>query len=325
MHWKAKAHVLAVLSRVPGGRFLYHRLQQIAGTNPIDAQRDMGRAFELVDLIHESGETVDGARMVEIGTGWHPFAPMLFALGGAQSITTIDVNPWLTVEATKESWIALEPYLTEIAVRLDQREEDVRARYDQVSVHAETLPEILDPLGIRYVYPGDARQTGLESASVDIVFSSNVLEHIPHEIQTEIHTESLRILRPDGLSVHRFNPQDHYSTVDSSITHSNFLRYSSQEWHWYGGSGLAYHNRLRGTEYVELFEELGFEVSVYRDRVDARSQKAIETGSLIVADEFRRFSPRDLAVDYVWLACRKPITTPDSSTGQPKRPSSVTV
>lgn len=46
----------------------------------------------------------------------------------------------------------------------------------------------------------DGKNIPYEDSSFDIIFSSNVLEHIPHiyEFQTEI----LRVLKPDGFVVH---------------------------------------------------------------------------------------------------------------------------
>ncbi|WP_437203060.1 methyltransferase domain-containing protein [Planctomicrobium sp. SH664] len=305
MSWKLKAHTLAVLSRMPAGSRLYHWLQRAAGTNRLQTSRDLGRAFELVELIHDSGKSIDGAFCLEIGTGWRPFVPYVLALAGAQRVITVDVNPWLTLNYAKETWRALEPELAEIAVRCHCSEEEVLARYRRADLHAKSLSEFLKPLRIEYLYPADARQTGLPEASVDIVVSSNVLEHIPRDIQGDIHRESHRILKVGGVVAHRFNPQDHYSTVDAQITNGNFLRYSSQEWHWYGGSGLAYHNRLRSRDYRELFEAAGFQLGTCRERVDSRTVKAIRSGQLPVHQEFNRYTIDELAVDYMWVACLK--------------------
>lgn len=327
MHWKLKAHALAVMSRLPGGRNLYHLLQRRCGTNELEVERDLNRAFELVELIRQSGRGIEGALCLEIGTGWRPFVPYVLALGGARRVITLDVNPWLTFDYAWETWQALEPELPEIAARLGLPENEVRDRYEAVGTsprlprnwkgtHGTTaddhpagrLSDLFGPLEIEYVFPGDARATDLDDASVDIIVSSNVLEHIPRDVQEAIHQESLRILRPGGISVHRFNPQDHYSTVDPRLTHGNFLRYSSREWNWYGGSGLAYHNRLRSRDYREMFQEAGFDIAVCRERVDERTLQAIQMGQLPIHEDFNRYTLEELAVDYVWMACEKPRT-----------------
>jgi len=307
MSWKLKAHTLALLSRLPAGKSLYHLLQKCAGTNRINVRRDLNRAFELVDLVYQANGTVEGANCLEVGTGWRPFVPFVFALGGARQVTTVDVNPWLTSSYAIETWKSLELFLPEIAAHCQVPEHEIWDRYRKVSRQPKTMEEIFSSLQIEYVYPGDARQTGLPENSIDLVFSSNVLEHIPREIQTEIHRESARILKPGGLTVHRFNPQDHYATVDSSITHANFLRYSDDQWHWLGGSGLSYHNRLRSRDYQEIFNEAGLDIEICRVRVDQRSLKAIQSGELPVHPEFAGYTPDELAADYLWMVCRKPV------------------
>ena len=304
MNWKYKAHLLACLSRIPGGRGAYHWLQRVGGTNRLQLDRDLERAFELVDLIREADGSLLGANVLEIGTGWRPMVPMVFALAGAESVITVDVNPWLTLAYARETWAALGTRLEAISDRCQESVDTVRERYLRSPRSTGSLTELLGPLGIDYRYPADARTTGLPERSVDYVVSSNVLEHIPRSIQFDIHRESKRVLRPDGLAVHRFNPQDHFSTVDQSITNSNFLRYSSNDWNWYGGSGLSYHNRLRSRDYRQMFIEAGLEFEVCRERVDDRSLEAIQSGSLPVHSEFSHYTPEELAVDYMWVACR---------------------
>ncbi|WP_197441659.1 class I SAM-dependent methyltransferase [Thalassoglobus polymorphus] len=310
MNWKVKAHLLAALSRIPAGSWIYHSLQRVAGTNRLQLDRDLKRAFELVQLVQESERSVEGARVLEVGTGWRPLVPFVFSLAGAEQVHTIDVNPWLTHAYAIETWTALQPRLEEIAAEVNCPIADVEQRYHSVDAHAQSLPKFLEQLNITYCYPGDARSTGLESESVDLIVSSNVLEHIPLDLQTDIHKESHRILKSDGISAHRFNPQDHYSTVDSSITHANFLSMSAEEWNWYGGSGLAYHNRLRSRDYREMFEQAGFALPVCRERIDQRSLAAIQSGTLVVHDEFSKYTPEELSVDYMWVVAEKQSAKP---------------
>lgn len=307
MHWKAKAHALAVLSRIPFGRRLYHGLQRVGRTNRLDIRRELARAFELAELVHASGGRLAGTTFLEIGTGWRPIVPFVLALAGAKQVITLDVNPWLTATYAREAWRALTDHLEEIADVCAADPQDVQHRFEQVSPTARQIQELLTPVGIDYRCPTDARRTGLPDNSVDVVVSSNVLEHIPRGIQRDIQSESMRVLRPGGLTVHRFNPQDHFSTVDESITHANFLKFSSRQWYWYGGSGLAYQNRLRSRDYRELFESAGFETVIDRERVDERTLRAIEDGDLKVHPDFAAYTPNELAVDYMWIACRKPV------------------
>lgn len=313
MNWKLKAHMLAVLSRLPAGDQLYHRLQQVAGTNKLHLDRDLERAFELVRLAREVDASLKDASILEVGTGWRPLVPFVFALCGAKSVVTVDVNPWLTHDYALEIWKALGSRLELIAAETGVRLMDVRDRYRKVDFSLKDLHEFLGQANVTYQYPADARSTGLPENSIDMVVSSNVLEHIPHEVQTDIHLESLRVLKSGGIAVHRFNPQDHYSTVDGKITNANFLRFSEKQWNWLGGSGLAYHNRLRAPAYRDMFKNVGFDLRICRERVDERSLEAIESGELPLSSEFISELPRDLAVDYMWVVAQKPLSQPQDT------------
>lgn len=306
MKWKAKAHLLALLSRMPAGRHVYHGMQRIAGTNRLHLDRDLGRVFELLSLGQLVKRSPEGANVLEVGTGWRPFVPFVYALAGAKSVCTIDVNPWLTLAYARETWHALQPHLEEISAQANVSLSAIEKRYRAVKSDVRSLPDLLRQLNITYVYPGDARSTGLPDRSLDYVVSSNVLEHIPRDVQMAIHQESCRVLKPGGIAVHRFNPQDHYATVDSRITHANFLQYSTKKWNWLGGSGLAYHNRLRAPDYREMFKATGFELAVCRERLDERSLKAIENGELKLSGEFACYTPHELAIDYMWVVAQKP-------------------
>lgn len=50
------------------------------------------------------------------------------------------------------------------------------------------------------VQPYDGRNFPFEDASFDVVFSSNVLEHVPDLPQ--LHSESMRVLKPGGFCLH---------------------------------------------------------------------------------------------------------------------------
>lgn len=305
MNWKLKAHAMAVLSRIPGGRTIYHFLQRLLKTNRLDPEEGVQRSLEVIDLLNRAGGSPRGALVLEIGTGWRPFLPLTLFLAEARRIITMDVNPWLTESYARETYRGMEAHLPKIAERIGAPVEHIEERYASLAAGSNSLLAFLAAAGIDYRYPGDARRTGLEEGSVDLVCSSNVLEHVRPDTIREIHAESCRILRPGGLAIHRFNPGDHFASVDRSITKSNFLRFSERQWRWYGGSGLSYHNRLRCVEHRELLRAAGFEIVAEDVRVDQRAVEAIQKGMLPVHADFSGLSPEQLAADYMWLVGRK--------------------
>lgn len=304
MNWKIKAHIMAVLSRAPTGERVYHTLQRVLGTNRLNVQEGLARCVDIVNLAREAGCDLQHARVVEIGTGWRPFLPFVLSLLGAKRIITLDIHPWLTSRYAWETYHACRSQLESLADQLQIDRAVLKERFETVRPRDDSLNALLEAFRIEYRCPGDAACTGLEASSVDVVCSSNVLEHVGAEIIAAIHSESYRILRPGGCAIHRFNPGDHYASVDKRITTANFVRYSGADWHWYGGSGLSYHNRLRCVDHARLLEQAGFALVIDRVRVSQKALGALSRGEIPVHPEFAGYTSEQLAADYMWLVGR---------------------
>jgi SAM-dependent methyltransferase len=303
MRWRAKAHLLAIASRVPGGRSLYRLYQDRHASSMADAEEMFGRALDLIDLCRQGGADLRGCECLEVGTGWNPWVPLLLIVAGARRVVTTDINPWLSLKSAVGTTDALLARADRTAHALGVPERTIVSRLERAR-HAATLPQWLDALNITY-HCQDLLSASLPAQSFDAVFSSNVLEHVEPATLRSIHLETWRVLRKGGRIVHRFNPQDHFSTVDRSITGANFLRFSEEEWSWLGGSGLSYHNRLRCPQHRALIVECGFEVVIERRRADARARSAIELGQLRVHPDFSSFNAADLTDDYMWVVAEK--------------------
>jgi SAM-dependent methyltransferase len=301
MHWKTKAHLLAVLSRMPLGERVYRRMQRIARTNRLNVSESLDRCVEVVHLAREAGYDSVGGTIVEIGTGWRP------SLLGADRIITFDIHPWMTGSYLKETCQALDARIEDLAEKLHVDPQPMRARFEEARAAMiwSMRDSLLKSFRVDYRCPADATRSGLPDSSADLVCSSNVLEHVSRGLLAPLHAESARILRPGGLAVHRFNPGDHFATVDRRITSANFVQFSASEWRWYGGSGLAYHNRLRCPDHARLLQQAGFELVVTRVRHNERAARAIESGELPVHADFQQFSAHELAADYMWVVGRR--------------------
>lgn len=303
-HWKLKAHALATLSRAPGGPHLYRWATSRRAARGPDVDEMLARGLDLLGMIDEVGASVAGRDCLEIGTGWCPWVPLLLVLKGARTVLTIDVNEYLTLRSAIATTSRLVARADRAAAATALSTDHIRARLTP-ALESRTLAQWLSAVGISYVV-ADIATLSRPSATADFVFSSNVLEHVPPDGLRRIHRESARLLRPNGLAVHRFNPEDHFRQFDGSITGANFLQFSEQEWHWLGGSGLAYHNRLRCPEHRRLMVEAGLEIVWERTREDVAAREAIEAGRLPVHEAFRHMSPKDLSDDYMWIVASNP-------------------
>lgn len=303
MNWRLKARLLVLLERVPGGSAAYTRIQDLKAARGHDADEMLGRSLDLMALYAEAGGPMPPGVCVEIGTGWNPWVPLLLRLAGARRILTLDVNPWLSHATAVATTRSLHERVERVADVVRRDPAALRAELTPL-LATRTLAEWLSASAIEYRCPGDARHLDLPASSVDVVLSSNVLEHVAATDLSTMHAESLRILRSGGLAVHRFNPQDHFAGGDRSITGANFLQFSTDAWHRLGGDGLAPHNRLRCVQHAALVTAVGMDVVVSRTRADQRAERAIESGELVVHPDFARFTPKELTDDYMWLAAR---------------------
>jgi SAM-dependent methyltransferase len=303
VNWKLKANLLVLLERVPAGPAAYSAVQNLRASRGFDADEMLSRSLDLLALYGEAGGLLPPGRCVEIGTGWCPWLPLLLRLGGASEVLTIDVNPWLSHRTALATTRELLARAERVAPTVGRDPADVRAQLRPL-LDTTSLRAWLDKSAIDYRSPADARALDLSSGSVDAVLSSNVLEHVATADLAQLHAEARRVLRPGGLAVHRFNPQDHFAAGDRSITGANFLRYSAAEWRRLGGEGLAPHNRLRCVQHAQLVADAGLEIVVSRTRGDDRARAAIESGALPVHDDFAGMDARQLSDDYMWMAAR---------------------
>jgi hypothetical protein len=93
--------------------------------------------------------------------------------------------------------------------------------------------------------------------AVDCSCSNEVLEHVPAD-QLPGLLKALRAVTT-GITTHSIDYSDHYARTDPNISRLNFLRYSDEEWQRFN-SGKHFVNRLRHSDYLQLFRNAGFEI-----------------------------------------------------------------
>lgn len=307
MHWKTKGIIQKCISRTPGGTRLNTRLQRLCGgmrnfDDNVGAKvSDWALSME---YLADAGFNLRGARLLEIGTGWHPALPFCFILSGAGSVATFDIVRLLERNTVFELLGCLETHSDKIAGLAQEAPGTIRARIAELR-RSRSLGELLEKSHIEYFAPADGRATGIESNSIDLAYSNSVLEHVPKESIRALMEESFRVLKPGGLAMHNVGCNDHYAFFDKSISFVNFLQYGEREWRFWNNS-LQYQNRLRAPEFVELAKGAGFQLVKERTCVRPGTLEAL--ASLRIASEFQRFSKSDLAATTIDFVGRKPRT-----------------
>jgi predicted SAM-dependent methyltransferase len=258
--------------------------------------------FQTMSDLSEADFRIDGARLLEIGTGTSIVFPLCFVLAGAGSVKTFDLFRLLNKGVTFRLLERLEQYVPKIAGIEGKNTASVYAHLQELG-RSSDLDELLGRSGIEYFAPTDARATGLEDDSVDLVFSNSVLEHVRREVMVGLMNETFRVLRPGGITLHNVACNDHYAHFDKSISAVNYLQYGEREWKLWNNS-IQYQNRMRAQEFVDVAMEAGFEVISKKTKISRGTMEALAT--MRIAPEFGRLSREEMAKTTIDLMGRKP-------------------
>ncbi len=282
VNWRWKARIQSACASLPWlAEPAYYFLQRAFGRlrRPPDPFFTLKGCAELVIFLRNAGRPVEGARMMEVGTGRALDMPIGFFLCGSQSVVTFDLHcylkPGLVMASVRAMCAARDRVFKILAPAADEKL--LRKRLEWLC-SSPSCTELMQRANIQYRAPADAANTGLPDRSIDVQMSYTVFEHIPRDTLQAILLEANRILTPDGLVLHHIDPSDHFSHEDPSILPINFLRYSDDEWNRIAGNQFAYHNRIRAAEFADLYAECGHEILMWKPHIDAASQHAVENG-----------------------------------------------
>lgn len=291
MRWQAKAAIQGAISVGPRTSSLNYLLQRHLTRNlprPIEGFRQHAAeaAVHVDTLSRWSSQPLAEARAYEFGAGWDLVGPLMTYCLGIDSQTLVDIRPNVRLELINHTLGRIR----------DDREylEDALGR--ELRMPGDTPLRSLDQLeprfGIRYLAPCDARASGLPGDQFDLISSTFTLEHIPARDIAAILPESLRLLAPGGVLSSAIDMKDHYSYFDPAICSYNFLKFSPRRWRLVNPS-VHFQNRLRRSDYLELFARAGFSLVDEQTRW-AGDEELAQIAKLETAAEFDRYERDDL-------------------------------
>lgn len=289
MHWKAKAALQWVFAHLPYGEHLNHLAQLARGSFAPEAQlRELLIQLAYLRRLNERFPLA-GLTVVEIGPGWHGLGILSLHLFGVRRIIAIDQERHIR-------WTLLSRLMDVARMHWDDVCEAVgRPRpLDDF----DSLGEAFDAMGVKYLAPGDAAETGLPDCSVDLVYSYGVLEHIAPEAIERICCETARILKPTGRAAHNIGLHDHFHNagIGNGV---NFLRYSANRWNFVCGNRITYHNRLRYPTYLEMFERHRLRPVWAEKELLSLNIEALK--KLKVHRDFSKFTLEELATSHLFV------------------------
>jgi SAM-dependent methyltransferase len=289
VRWWLTAGAQNAIGFLPRGDEVNYALKRrVLRTVPRSDERLLAKVEDAVQHVRAfercTGRDLHSCHLYEFGAGADLVAPLCYRALGVRRQTVVDVAS-----------LAREELVVDAARRIDRLRPEIErlAGRSLAPLDVERVDgtrTLLNSLGITYLAPMDAAATGLPSESVDLVTSTEVLEHVPPGAIVGILRECARVLAPGGIASHLIDMQDHYAFGDEHLSVYNFLRYSERAWRLID-SPFEPQNRLRLRDHLELLDLGGWRVRDLHLERPTRDQRR-ELDSMRLAARFRNGYPR---------------------------------
>jgi SAM-dependent methyltransferase len=297
--WWFKCAIQLVLAHIPLGERINNSLRGNALYQRLN-ENALRQGLLHVKMLRRVGVSLDGAVVLEIGSGWKPIVPFVFRAAGCCKVLLCDLYPHLDKELLATTLHQMREYIPLIAAELEIEYATVEQRIPSAS--GQNFSDLLGEAGFEYYAPFDVRTTQWPSASVDIVTSRATLEHIPPQDLVLILQEMKRLVKPSGAMVHTIDHSDHWQHFDHSISRINFLKFPDWWWRIIGENKLVYQNRLRSCEYVNMILDAGFQIADLDARPDSQVLEDFRHTCLI--ERYRHMTPEQVAALATCLVAR---------------------
>lgn len=304
--WKLKAIVQKCISFMPKREKVNYLFQKHVthGVELFDEHFGfkVDHARDHIDYFRKYGNTGPEMKIMELGTGWYPIIPMFMFLTKTGKVTSVDIQSWMNrdrqiitinkfFEWYNKGW--LDDKFKDIDKDRLQQLEHVHKNPDTYS-----MEDINELIGLTTLLK-DARNTGLEERSMDMICSNNTFEHIEGDVLKGILIEYKRIIKSGGVMSHFIDMSDHFAHFDKKITVYNFLKYSTKSWSMIDNK-IQPQNRFRHKDYLKMYKEL--DIPVTEEKIEDGNS---ETLALVnVHPEFKDYSQEQLAITHAYLVSK---------------------
>lgn len=256
------------------------------------------RAAQNLAYIESCGAIADGYHLLELGTGWVHWESLFTRLFYDVRITLFDV--WDNRQF---------PGFLRFAAELRRR---LRAEVDRSPDQIDRAELLLDKvlacasfddvyalLGFDYVIDGTGSLAAVPDASIDLVISSDVMEHIPRQAVPILLQDLRRVLKPHGVVAQQIVEKDHLTIYAPRAHPKAYLRYSEKTWRRWFENDVQYVNRLQHSDFIKAFDAAGF--AIVKEGIVA----SCDTADLTIAPEFQGYAKADLDAIVTRIVARK--------------------
>jgi len=304
MNFKFKAKIQNLFSVLPKGENINYFFQKhVTKSLPI-SDEDFKIKLETVKLHFDNYVKYSGdidskrSRYYEFGSGYDLVIPIGIRSLGFDELTCIDIRELVFPELINDTINRFNKTAGKIS--------DEFCLFENVpTVTGINYKNVLSEyFNINYIAPLDARNTGIESDSIDFILSNATLEHIPEIHIEDILKECNRILKPGGIMSNAIDYRDHWSFFDNNISIYNYLQYSENKWKKLNPS-IMYQNRMRHKDHIQKIKNAGFEI--ISEKLDLADDSEIEKLKTInLNDHFtNNYTFEEIAIKSSMLILRK--------------------
>jgi SAM-dependent methyltransferase len=270
--WPAKIAAKLVLSRLP----VDYRSWSDRGLFRHGEMDDPSYAWGVVSRHVDRALAAGVAKpftLLELGPGDSAASAAVSRALGASRVYLVDAGAYARTDL--RDWRAVAAFLRDRG--LDAPEIGSNA----------TLGSLLDAVNAEYVTDGIDGLRRIPDASVDVVFSHAVLEHVRAGEFEDVQRELRRVLAPGGVASHTVDLRDH---LHESL---NNLRFPSRLWETGPvHRGGFYTNRIGYDECLAIFARAGFSAEV----VDVERWPRVPVPRRALAREFRHRTDEALRI-----------------------------
>jgi SAM-dependent methyltransferase len=246
--------LLNLIAAVPRVRDPLRRVRD--RREPADHERVAARGLESLATRREflGDERIRDATIVEIGSGKDACLGLLLLAIGARRVVNLDIDPYGFVADP-----ALYRRLFELATAAG-----IPMQWPPIGLRPTRAAGVIEPDPERFaLHLGrTAADIPEPDASVDVVLSLAVLEHVRPGHMLPVARELARITRPGGVGFHRIDLVDHYRRTTDPF---RFLRYREHEYRWMYGNRGSSSNRFRMDDFERIFRTAGFSRIEFQD------------------------------------------------------------
>ena len=257
------------------------------------------RADRNLRFVEANGAIADGQTVLELGTGWVHWESIFTRLFYDVEIVMFDV--WDNRQF--DAFCTYVRQLRDNLSLLDHRGEAALARAAALAsqvLDCSSFAEVYRLLGLRHVIHPDGRLDAVAAHSIDLVISSDVMEHIPVEAMPQLAADLHRIVKPGGYVSQQIVEADHLRIYDRSVHSKIYLQFSESEWQRSFANDVQYINRWQHSDFVKFFEQQGFEIVAHRPVT------LVDIADLDIAERWRDYDADDLAITVSRLLLRNP-------------------